>query len=90
MFKIVVEFLFSISLAANALLFIPQIIKLYKTKRSEDVSLFMFLCFDAMQFISILYGYIKEDYVMMLGFGFSLITCGATTVLVWIYKDKKT
>ena len=81
-----VEFLFSISLAANALFFVPQILSLYKRKNPEGASLMMFACFNLLQVVSMMYGYIKRDYILVLGFGFSLLTCGAVTVLIVVYR----
>jgi uncharacterized protein with PQ loop repeat len=38
MLKVIVDFIFGVGLFVNALLFIPQVIKLYKTKDSKDLS----------------------------------------------------
>jgi len=45
MFEFCIEFLFSISLIANAICFIPQIVTLYREKNPKSLSLTMFLCF---------------------------------------------
>jgi MtN3 and saliva related transmembrane protein len=86
MFTTCIEVLFSISLIVNAAFFVPQIIKLYKTKNTSGISLLMFLGFNLIQFISILYGYIKKDYILMWGFALSLLTCGSVSILILIYR----
>jgi MtN3 and saliva related transmembrane protein len=89
MFATCIKFLFSISFIANAGFFIPQIIKLYKTKNASGVSLPMFLGFNAIQLVSVLYGYTKGDFILMGGFSLSLIACGLVSILIFIYRKDK-
>ena len=86
MFSLCIKFLFSISLIANAAFFIPQIVKLYKTKDPSGISLAMFLGFNAIQLIGVLYGYIQKDFILLWGFLLSLITCGTVSILILVYK----
>jgi len=89
MFAIYIKFLFSISLVANAGFFFPQIIKLYKTKDASGVSLITFLGFNAIQLISILYGHIMDDQILMYGFALSFVPCGLISILVLMYRSNK-
>jgi len=41
-----------------------------------------------MQTLAVLHGYLERDYVLMLGFLLSLITCGAVTSLI-IFNRKQ-
>ena len=86
MFTTRIEVLFAISLIVNAAFFVPQIVKLYKIKNTSGISLLMFLGFNLIQFICILYGYIKKDYILMWGFALSLLTCGSVSILILIYR----
>lgn len=89
MWKIIIETMFSIGLFANAILFVPQIIRLYRTKDAEGSSLLTFGGFCLIQFFAILHGYINQDYLLMLGFALSLLTCGTVTILIVWYRLKK-
>jgi MtN3 and saliva related transmembrane protein len=85
-----VSWLFGMSLFANALLFLPQIYRLYKQKDSKDVSLTTFGGFCIMQIIAILYGYFKQDPILVWGYLISLLTCGSATILICFYRIKNT
>lgn len=87
--KDVIEITFSFGLFINAILFIPQIIRLYKAKNSEGVSLVTFAGFNLIQILVFLHGYLHDDYLLMLGYFFSIITCGSVVVLILLYRFKK-
>ncbi len=83
-----VEFIFGIGLFVNAALFIPQVVRLIQVKDSQDLSLITFLGFCIIQFFTILHGYYFHDWLLMLGYGASLLTCGAVTILIIYYRRK--
>lgn len=83
---IFVNSVFSLSLIFNILLFVPQAIKIYRKKQSQELSLFTFLGFNIMQFFTAWHGYLNKDYILMLGFGLSFITCGLVTYLIIVYR----
>ena len=85
-----VEWLFGISLFVNAMLFLPQIYRLWRQKNSKDVSLMTFGGFCIMQAIAILYGYFKHDPILVWGYLISLATCGYATILICFYRLKTT
>lgn len=89
MFKYCVGVFFAIGLFINALLFVPQIIKLWRIKESKDLSLVMFGGFNLIQIFAVLHGYMNQDYILMIGFLLSLITSGAVTFLIVFYKLKE-
>lgn len=82
----VVEYLFGLGLFINALLFVPQIIQLYRSKDAEGISLLTFSGFCFLQLLAILHGYFRHDHVLMIGYFFSIVTCGTVTILIFIYK----
>lgn len=82
----IVEIFFSISLSINAAVFIPQLIKLYKTKNPGSLSFLTFLGFNFMQLFGTLHCYLKNDYWPMFGWAASLIICGCITVMIVFYK----
>ena len=83
-----IEFMFGISLFINAVLFIPQIIILLRTKTARGVSLMTFLGFCGIQIFTILHGYIKKDFILMWGYVLSLMTCGTATYFIIYYKKR--
>jgi MtN3 and saliva related transmembrane protein len=86
--KEVIEIGFSLSLVANALFFIPQIITLLKTKDSKGLSLLMFIGFNITQLFTILHAYLVRDYTLMAGFIGALVTSGMVTLLIILYRRK--
>jgi len=83
-----VEAVFGLGLFINAALFIPQIIKLYRLKNSDEFSLITFAGFNIIQLFAVWHGYLHNDYVLMFGFALSLITCGCVTLLILVYRKK--
>lgn len=88
MFKTIVEIGFGLGLFANVLLFIPQIISLYKVKNSQGLSLLTFGGFNLIQLFTVLHAYLFKDYLLFWGYLLSLITCGVVTVLICWYRIK--
>jgi MtN3 and saliva related transmembrane protein len=84
--KNIVEICFSAGLFVNALLFVPQIIKLWRTKESKDLSLLTFGGFNLIQIFAILHGCFNQDYILTIGFLLSFITCGTITTQIIFYK----
>lgn len=82
------EFIFAISLFINAALFVPQILILLRKKNSQGVSLITFFGFCFTQFFTIIHGYIHRDYILMVGYILSILTCGIATGLIIYYKKK--
>ena len=82
----IVDFVFSLGLFFNAALFIPQAITLYKTKDAKGNSIITFAGFNVMQFFTAWHGYLVKDYLLMLGFILSFLTCGAVTLQLALYN----
>jgi MtN3 and saliva related transmembrane protein len=81
-----IEVMFGLGLFFNALLFIPQALKLFKTKNSKEVSLITFGGFNIMQIFTILHGYFNGDCILMGGFLLSFIFCSIVTILIILYR----
>ena len=84
--KELIELVFSAALIINALLFIPQIIKILKEKSAQGVSLLTFGGFLLIQLMIVLHGVINHDYLLVVGYLFSMVTCGSVVLLTLIYK----
>ncbi len=84
-----IEYSFTSSLVVNALLFIPQIIRILKNKDSKEVSFITFFGFWLIQFVTTLHGFLRQDYLLAFGTLASMVTCGAIIWLIIFYRVKK-
>ncbi len=84
----IINLVFSIALFINALLFIPQALKIVKEKTSKAISLPMFSGFLLIQLSAVLYGIIHKDKVIAIGYLLSMLTCGAVVCLTLYFKPK--
>jgi len=85
-----VNIVFSLGLFLNAALFIPQALRVYRTKNAEGISLTMFIGFHIVQIFTIWHGYLVKDYALVIGFLLSFLTCGMVTCLALKYRNPKT
>ena len=83
-----IESIFGLGLFINAILFIPQAMKLFHEKDSKELSLVTFLGFNLIQFFTVLHGILFKDYLLIIGNFLSLITCGVVTTLIIFYRFK--
>lgn len=77
---------FLLSLIFNALLFIPQAIKLFRLKKSAGVSVVTFLGFNIIQAFTIMHAYLAKDKLLFSGVILAFISCGIVTFLAIIYR----
>lgn len=82
----VVDSGFVISLIANALLFVPQIVTICRRKSAENISLTTFLGFNIIQIFTTFHGLINQDYLLAIGTALSIFSCGAVTILIIYYN----
>jgi MtN3 and saliva related transmembrane protein len=66
--------------------FVPQVLKIYKTKSAEDVSLTMFIAFCVGVGLWLTYGIIKQDWAILLTNGVTLVLGLAILVMKIKYK----
>lgn len=83
------EFLFALGLFVNAFLFIPQARRIFKQKRSDEVSLVTFGGFWIIQLLTVVHALIKHDWILFTGYILALVTCGAVILLAIRYKNIK-
>ena len=84
-----VAVVFGLGLVCNALLFVPQVLALWRKKNSEGVSLLTFGGFSVLQAIGIVHGFYQHDRSLVLGMAASLITCGTVTSLTLFYRLRR-
>ena len=81
-----VALLFGLGLGCNALLFVPQIIAVWRKRSDEGISLLTFGGFSVLQIIGIVHGLYQHDPSLTIGMAASLLTCGTVTVLTIFYR----
>ena len=84
-----VALLFGLGLGGNALLFVPQIIAVWKKRSDEGISLLTFGGFSVLQIIGIVHGLYQNDASLTLGMAASLLTCGTVTVLTISFRIRR-
>jgi len=84
--KEMVAVIFGLGLGCNALLFVPQIIAVWRKKTDEGISLLTFGGFSVLQAIGIVHGLYQQDLSLILGMAASLLTCGSVTGLTFYFR----
>ena len=81
-----INLLFGLSLFVNAALFIPQIIRIVRTKQTAGLSLVTFFGFCLIQLATIAHGLLVGDYLLAFGYVLSVLTCGTVTALIIFHR----
>lgn len=87
--KQIVAVIFGLGLLGNALLFVPQVIAVWRKKTDEGISLITFGGFSILQIIGIVHGAYQHDPSLILGMAASLLTCGTVTGLTVFYRLRR-
>jgi MtN3 and saliva related transmembrane protein len=87
--KQIVAVIFGLGLLGNALLFVPQVIAVWRKKSDEGISLITFGGFSVLQAIGIVHGIYQHDASLLLGMAASLLTCGSVTALTIFYRLRR-
>lgn len=82
----VLQVAFSVALFVNAILFIPQAMKIVKAKNSQSVSLMTYVGFIVIQFVCMLYGIHIKDWILTYGFFVAMLTCMSVVFVVVVYR----
>ena len=87
--KQMVSILFGLGLLGNALLFVPQILAVWRKKSDEGISLITFGGFSVLQVVGIAHGLYQHDASLTLGMAASLLSCGSVTALTILYRVRR-
>ena len=88
--KQIVAVVFGLGLVCNALLFVPQVVAVWRKKTDEGISLITFGGFSVLQVIGIVHGLYQHDLSLILGMSASLLSCGSVTALTVFYRLRRT
>ena len=86
--KDIVAWLFGLGMGLNALLFVPQALSIWRTGRTEGVSLVTFGGFNALQDPMEDPQCLQRDWSLTAGMAVSLVTCGSVTLLTLVYRRR--
>ena len=89
MWIILIQVIFSLAMFVNAVLFIPQAVKLLKTKTADNVSFITFMGFNLIQLAIVAHGLMVKDYLLVAGMSLTFVTCGSVTFLILFYNYHK-
>src|ERR1700735_4005935 len=87
--KQILAVIFGLGLLCNALLFVPQVLAVWRKKSDEGISLVTFGGFSVLQVIGIIHGLYQHDLSLILGMAASLLTCGSVTFLTVFYRVRR-
>lgn len=87
--KQIVAVIFGLGLICNALLFVPQVIAVWRKKTDEGISVITFGGFSILQAIGIIHGIYQQDLSLILGMAASLLSCGTVTLLTLFYRMRR-
>ncbi len=87
--KGIVAFVFGLGLVCNALLFVPQVLAVWRKKTDEGISVITFGGFSILQAIGIVHGLYQQDISLILGMSASLLSCGTVTFLTLYYRLRR-
>lgn len=84
----VVTIIGTVASVGTALSMLPQLTKLIKEKKAEDISLYMLFVLFLGVSCWIVYGILKNDWIIIISNSFSFVVNLALTVLTLKYKAK--
>ena len=87
--KQIVAVIFGLGLLCNALLFVPQVLAVWRKKSDEGTSLITFGGFNVLQIIGVIHGIYQQDLAIILGMLASLLTSGSVTFLTLLYRTRR-
>jgi MtN3 and saliva related transmembrane protein len=87
--KEIVAVIFGLGLGGNALLFVPQLVAVWRKKSDEGISLITFGGFSVLQIVGIVHGLYQHDLSLTLGMIASFMTCGSLTALTIFYRVRR-
>ena len=87
--KEIVAVIFGLGLLCNALLFVPQVLAVWRKKTDEGISLVTFGGFSVLQVIGVVHGMYQKDLSLIVGMAASFLSCGSVTALTVIYRLRR-
>ena len=73
--------------SCTGLSFIPQVVKIWKSKHVKDISLLMYLIFSSGVLLWLLYGVFLDDLPIIITNSFTLVLCLCVLVMKFKFKN---
>jgi MtN3 and saliva related transmembrane protein len=87
--KEIVAVVFGFGLLCNALLFVPQVLAVWRKKTDEGISLITFGGFSVLQVIGVVHGVYQRDLSLIVGMAASFLSCGSVMGLTIFYRLRR-
>jgi MtN3 and saliva related transmembrane protein len=87
--KEIVAVVFGFGLLCNALLFVPQVLAVWRKKTDEGISLITFGGFSVLQVVGVVHGVYQRDPSLIVGMAASFLSCGSVTALTFFYRSRR-
>ena len=68
--------------------FVPQVVRILRTKSADDISYGMFLLFTVGVALWLAYGWVTNDAPVIIANGITLVLAGAIAILKFRYRSK--
>ena len=75
--------------ACTTVSFVPQIIKIFRTKHVRDISLMMYTVLTIGIFLWLIYGIFLEEIPIILANGVAFVLCLSVIIMKLIYRGKQ-
>ena len=75
--------------ACTTVSFVPQIIKIFRTKHVRDISLMMYVVLTTGIFLWLVYGLLIEEFPIILANGVAFVLCLSVIIMKLAYKGKQ-
>lgn len=74
--------------ACTTMSFVPQIIKIIKTKHVRDISLMMYTVLTTGVFLWLIYGIFLDEFPIILANGVAFCLCLSVVIMKLVYREK--
>lgn len=81
---------FILLLLVNALLFLPQALRILRKKTADEISLFTYIGFWIIQFIFVIFALNNDNYWLVFAYLIGMVACGLVIALVFRFRKRKT
>lgn len=86
--KLIVDLIFDVALFVNAVIYVPQVLKVIRLKEARELSFITFFGICLLQLSMALHGYVHQDYGLMIGMLAAFLVSLVLTFLLVKYRKE--